>query len=149
MTSRNWREHAACRGLHPNLFHGERGDSHALQQAINVCLGNRDTGDKPCPVLDNCLNWILDIQISDDLYGIYAGTTPNQRVKLRRDRHRPIERDIERVTPVGPAHAPAPATPAVAATTALDPVAWVARYEAELLATLEREQTGKENTPAR
>lgn len=157
MTDQLWRERAACRGLHPNLFHGERGDSQALRQAVAVCNG---TDDKPgCPVKADCHNWIINTYTSDqDCYGIYAGLTPNQRTLIRRNRNieRVKQRHVEREVSIRPA-SPAPDAPAVVVSdvpadrpATSDPATWIDRYEAELLARLEAEQTGRnENTATR
>lgn len=151
----DWREHAACKGLHPNLFHADRGDSHSYKQALRVCDGDPDENIAPCPVRSDCLNWILTALNSDnDLHGIYGGTLPTQRAELRRNKQRHIEREqrhIERENTPEPTPAPVVTSrpepvPAPAVTPAVDPVEWVARYRVELLSRMEREQAGKEDT---
>lgn len=159
MTDPNWRLRAACRGLHPNLFHGERGDSHAYRHAISICNGDPVENIPPCPVLSDCLTWILEEYSGDnDAYGIYAGTTPNQRSMIRRGKMiRPdIERDIEREhTPESETPATESETVVVAATitaaapvtvrvprSAIDPARWVSEYRNGLLDRMTREQIG-------
>ena len=148
MTDHSWRERAACRGLHPNLFHGERGDSHQYRNAISICNGDLER--PPCPVKHDCLNWILAILNNDnDLHGIYGGLLPRERAELRREtgniRHRrqpgrppkqTTQPDIERenlATPPSQTH-----ERDIERET--DAVAWLAGYESDLLARLESEQ---------
>lgn len=140
MPDHTWREHAACKGLHPNLFHADRGDSHSYKQALRVCDGDPDENIAPCPVRSDCLNWILTALNSDnDLHGIYGGTLPTQRAELRRNKNQPTKT-------IPAAHAPQrdtwenPVPPPAAHD--VDPVEWVARYRVELLNRMEREQIG-------
>lgn len=152
MTDPNWRLRAACRGLHPNLFHGERGDSYAYRHAIGICNGDPVENIPPCPVLSDCLTWILEEYSGDhDAYGIYAGTTPNQRSMIRRGKM--VRPDIEReptpeletsATESEPFVAPvsvSPPTPVLRQTT-IDHARWVSEYRNGLLDKLEREQIG-------
>lgn len=86
--SRNWRMHdlerlfrprpawfdqAACTGLDPNLFHPVAGAVAVKFRAISIC--------KRCPVREQCLEHFIDEPL-----GIYGGTTPTERVRLRRAR---------------------------------------------------------------
>jgi len=81
----DWRLKAACRGLGPNFFHPEQGDQHTVKTALEICNGTPDS--EPCPVKEQCLNWILTQYTRDeDLYGIYGGLMPAQRHKLRNDK---------------------------------------------------------------
>jgi len=81
----DWRVEAACRGLGSNFFHPEKGDQHTLKTALEICNGTADT--EPCPVKQNCLDWILTKYTRDeDLYGIYGGLMPAQRHKLRNEK---------------------------------------------------------------
>lgn len=154
MTNHDWRLRATCRGLHPNTFHGERGDSRAYRNATKICNGDPEEGTRPCPVLSDCLDWILtDYSGDNDSYGIYAGTTPNQRSMIRRGKmERPdIERDVEREpdpTPVTlrvmPAAEPVePVVPYITKVLPIDPARWVSEYRNGLLDKLTREQTSR------
>ena len=79
----NWKLEAACRGLQTNLFFPEKGDQHTLKTALEICNGTPDT--EPCPVKQQCLDWILTtFNRDEDLYGIYGGLLPAQRLKLRK-----------------------------------------------------------------
>lgn len=78
-----WRTEAACRGLQTNLFFPEKGDQHTLKTALEICNGTPDT--EPCPVKQQCLDWILTtFNRDEDMYGIYGGLLPAQRLKLRK-----------------------------------------------------------------
>jgi WhiB family redox-sensing transcriptional regulator len=73
----DWRSHAACRGVDPDLFFplGTVGASLAqIEQAKQVC--------RTCPVSRPCLRWALD---SGDA-GVWGGTTDEERRRRRRSR---------------------------------------------------------------
>ena len=74
LTNTDWLEHAACRGMDPDLFHPSRtSPSHALvRTAKAVC----DT----CPVRDTCLQVALD---DPTHLGIMGGTTADERRGIR------------------------------------------------------------------
>ncbi len=96
----DWRLEAACRGIHPNFFHPEKGDQHTLRTALEICNGTPET--EPCPVRNDCLNWILTKYSRDeDLYGIYGGLMPAQRHKLRAAKRAPkrIAVTADRIAP--------------------------------------------------
>ena len=81
----DWHLRAVCRGLNTNLFHPEKGDQHTMKTSLEICNGTPDT--EPCPVKQDCLNWILTKYSRDeDLYGIYGGLLPAQRHKLRNEK---------------------------------------------------------------
>lgn len=66
-----WKLDALCRGMNPNVFFPERGDHYPVQAARDLC--------SRCPVKTACLQanlWERD--------GIYGGTTPSDRKKLRK-----------------------------------------------------------------
>jgi len=63
-----WMAAAACRGLTPNLFHPEPGDSRVTLHAKQVCA--------ECPVADACLQYALDNGMDD---GVWGGKTPGER----------------------------------------------------------------------
>jgi WhiB family redox-sensing transcriptional regulator len=72
----NWRDHAACSGLDPDLFFPVSASGASLtdiEAAKRVC--------QRCPVTTSCLRWALDLgQVS----GIWGGTTEEERRALRR-----------------------------------------------------------------
>ena len=76
--SSGWRDEAACLEHPAEWFTGphEPGDT---QRAIDVC--------NTCPVKQPCLDAALAIEVSADL-GIWGGTTPTTRRRIRRERAR-------------------------------------------------------------
>ena len=93
-----WRKQAKCRGLDTNLFFGDRGEHYTMDTAMLICNGGvfdkaDPTGMKikaehdPCPVRQNCLEFALSFDYNDD-YGVYGGTTPGFRRKIRSERMR-------------------------------------------------------------
>lgn len=73
MSRASWRAQAACRGLDPNYWFPEKGQSTATAKAI--C--------HDCPVRKPCLAFAL---ADPTLAGIWGGTSARQR---RRPAHRP------------------------------------------------------------
>lgn len=67
-----WQEHAACRGVDPDLFFPERGETN--REAKRICL--------TCPVRVRCLDYAL---AEGEWLGIWGGMTPRDR---RRERTR-------------------------------------------------------------
>jgi WhiB family redox-sensing transcriptional regulator len=68
-----WQAQAACREADPQLFFPEPGQLPQTAKAKEVCAG--------CAVRGPCLDATL--RRRDDRWGIYAGTTPGERVALR------------------------------------------------------------------
>ena len=68
-----WRELAACRGTDPDLFFPERGDFNGHMAAIKVC--------NTCPVIEQCLQYALD---ANELDGVYGGKSGRERRRIRR-----------------------------------------------------------------
>lgn len=75
---RNWRADALCAQVDPDLFFPETDRGAAFERqataAMRVCAG--------CPVREQCLDYALHA-LGD---GIAGGTTPEERVALRRQR---------------------------------------------------------------
>jgi WhiB family redox-sensing transcriptional regulator len=72
----NWRDHAACSPLDPDLFFpvSTKGASLTdIEAAKRVC--------RRCPVTTPCLRWALDL---GHVSGIWGGTTEEERRALRR-----------------------------------------------------------------
>jgi WhiB family redox-sensing transcriptional regulator len=77
----NWRDHAACSGLDPDLFFPVSTSGACLidiEAAKRVC--------QRCPVTTLCLRWALDL---GHVSGIWGGTTEEERRALR---HVPVPR---------------------------------------------------------
>jgi WhiB family transcriptional regulator, redox-sensing transcriptional regulator len=71
----DWRDHAACRRLDPDLFFPVSPSGASLPQietARRVC--------QRCPVLKPCLRWALNTR---QVSGIWGGTTEEERRALR------------------------------------------------------------------
>ncbi|MFG3709192.1 WhiB family transcriptional regulator [Micromonospora sp. NPDC047670] len=73
---------AACADADPEVFFPE-GSSHELAAALA-----EDRYCRPCPYYRRCRQWAL--AQTEDLYGIWAGTTKEQRRHLRRTRPRAL-----------------------------------------------------------
>lgn len=70
----DWRDHAACREMDPDLFFpiGTAGESVVqIGEAREVC--------RTCPVCGPCLRWALDSGSA----GVWGGTTEEERRTLR------------------------------------------------------------------
>ena len=73
----DWRDHAACRDVDPELFFplGTVGASlPQIEQAKQIC--------RTCPVCRSCLRWALDHGDA----GVWGGTTEEERRRQRRSR---------------------------------------------------------------
>ena len=76
----DWQVEGACRGLSADLFFNpdfERGKAKRMREAgaKAVCA--------TCPVMAQCLDWAMTVA---EPYGIWGGTTPEERRDLRNDR---------------------------------------------------------------
>ena len=69
MTTTEWMDDAACRGVDPDLFHNR----YQVGEAKEVCRG--------CPVRLACLEYAL---AAPELRGVLGGVTTKERVRLRR-----------------------------------------------------------------
>ena len=99
---RSWMVHAACRGLHPDLFHPTVSDMQTQKTAMTICNGdqrsvmNRKTrrlelvGTPPCPVKDRCFEYIMSLSSAQDVGGVYAGMSHRTRKTLRRKREKTV-----------------------------------------------------------
>ncbi len=75
MAEDDWRHHAACRGVDPELFFpiGNTGPSALqIEDAKAVC--------RRCDVVDQCLEWAVDNGIP---YGVWGGMSEDERRALR------------------------------------------------------------------
>ena len=83
LASQTWREQAACRGMCPDVFfpvaesRSQQEAAWAKERAVQVC--------QACQVTDACLAYSLD---NDETYGVWGGSTPDDRDALRRLRRR-------------------------------------------------------------
>jgi WhiB family redox-sensing transcriptional regulator len=70
-----WRQHAACRGLDPEIFYP--GDDEEAERAKDVC--------GQCVVRDTCLEHALGSRERD---GVWGGATEKERRRIIRQRRR-------------------------------------------------------------
>lgn len=87
----DWVSKARCRGMDPNIFMPEPGDSTA--EIKEICNGkmykrfNRDkqrnelVGEPPCPVRGQCLQYAMELP--GKVVGIFGGTSEKERRSLR------------------------------------------------------------------
>jgi hypothetical protein len=95
----SWRDHGACRGEDPDLFHpgGTTGTwANDIAAAKAICAR--------CPVIDACLAWALDTR---EDYGIFGGLTEDERWNLLQEQAKGARR-IRRAArnPRGPLQPP-------------------------------------------
>jgi hypothetical protein len=85
--STDWMEHAACRGMDPNLF--VVSTTAEVKLAKRICNGapttRTDPGCPPCPVKAQCLEYCLSIP--GPVLGVWGGTADRDRREIRRDRN--------------------------------------------------------------
>ncbi len=67
----NWRAHASCAGMDPDLFFAAGAIEHKL--AKRICRG--------CPVRRQCLSYAMDAPID---HGVWGGLTERERRRYRR-----------------------------------------------------------------
>lgn len=63
---------------------GESDDPEAVDEtedAKNICKGTYDG--RPCPLIEQCLEFAL---VNNERWGVWGGTTPDERTKLRKER---------------------------------------------------------------
>jgi WhiB family redox-sensing transcriptional regulator len=77
ITSANlsWRQHAACRGLEPEVFYPT--SEEQTEEAKAICRG--------CPVREPCLDYALDNRERD---GVWGGATERERRRMIRQRRK-------------------------------------------------------------
>ena len=68
-----WTDQAACRGTDTEIFFPANADEEA--EALSICA--------TCPVRAQCLEYAVR---NKEIYGIWGGTTPEQRRGIRRER---------------------------------------------------------------
>jgi WhiB family redox-sensing transcriptional regulator len=74
-----WRDRAACRSQDPELFFpiGTTGPALAqAEEAKAVC--------RACPVLVDCLAWVMNVEPPGQEAGVCAGLSENERRALKR-----------------------------------------------------------------
>lgn len=72
-TIESWKSNAACTGLPIDRFFASKGEKY--DEVLELC--------KECPVIDDCLQYALDMEKIDGWRsGIYGGTTPGMRNRM-------------------------------------------------------------------
>ena len=73
-----WQSDAACRGLPLDVFFPEGTGVGKFEAARAVCAG--------CPVIEDCraMTDRAERGLSSDVFGVFAGETPHERVRRRR-----------------------------------------------------------------
>ena len=71
----DWRDQAECKGVDPNIFFPGRGDWMAIRIAKTICA--------ECEVRAECLEEAI---LNNEQVGVFGGTTPYDRRKIRRTR---------------------------------------------------------------
>jgi WhiB family transcriptional regulator, redox-sensing transcriptional regulator len=92
MTARNWRSGGACLSADPDLFFPISTTGPAVSQiaqAKAICAA--------CRVRSECLEFALS---HDQVYGIWGGTTPEDRQRRRRRQRRAAASAAKRAVPV-------------------------------------------------
>lgn len=78
LTVPQWHKQAACKDAKdPDLWHPEPGERDREVRAKKIC--------ERCPVKKECLEDALSRPVAKD-YGIWGGTSANERIKIRRRR---------------------------------------------------------------
>lgn len=77
ITVQDWMDEALCREVGGDLWTPDQteGSKGAIHRAIKLC--------GKCPVQAACLEYALD---RGEMHGVWGGTTPTQRKRLRRER---------------------------------------------------------------
>lgn len=92
-----WVQHAACRGMDPNLFQPDVGQP--ATEAKEVCNGRKATkrtpGLPPCPVRAECLN----MAVAMNERGIWGGTTERERraIRTKEPRSKKVDRTVSKI----------------------------------------------------
>jgi WhiB family transcriptional regulator, redox-sensing transcriptional regulator len=73
-----WRLKAACLGAEPDVFFptARRHTTHTWKAARDYC--------DRCPVRRQCLDLAMRQQAAEDRWGMFGGTTPSERRRMRR-----------------------------------------------------------------
>lgn len=90
MKSLEWQDRAACKGMDPKRWLGDK-EAYVrwadFTDAVKVCNG--------CPVQAECLEWQLDFEADlapYERWGIFGGMTPEQRAVIARKRETAADR---------------------------------------------------------
>lgn len=66
-----WMDDARCRDADPEIFFPDTGRADTTEQAKEIC--------ETCDVQKECLEYIMSFPSTDAVYGVWGGTTGNDR----------------------------------------------------------------------
>nr|WP_277628330.1 WhiB family transcriptional regulator [Arsenicicoccus dermatophilus] len=69
------REDAVCATTDPELFYPQKGEMPKVRAAQQIC--------RSCPAMVECREWAI---AHGEDHGVWGGTTPRERLRIRRDR---------------------------------------------------------------
>ena len=77
----SWKAKAACRGMNTELWYPKQNGGHPYTLPRQICLG--------CDVRPDCLAYILTLESREGpRHGMWAATTPEQRLRMARAKAR-------------------------------------------------------------
>ena len=75
MAVQAWRDNARCVGMATEIFFPESLTEARFDKALSICAS--------CPVKDQCLMLVIELDDVDDRWGVFGETTPKQRRHIR------------------------------------------------------------------
>ena len=75
LTNQTWRQHAACKGVDPDIFYPASDDEAEVAKAVCAV----------CPVRQPCLEYALSSRERD---GVWGGATEKERRRILRQRRK-------------------------------------------------------------
>jgi WhiB family redox-sensing transcriptional regulator len=75
LTNQTWRQHAACRGVEPDIFYPASDEEAEVAKAVCAV----------CPVRQPCLEYALTSRERD---GVWGGATEKERRRILRQRRK-------------------------------------------------------------
>ena len=75
LTNQTWRQHAACKGVEPDIFYPATDDEAEVAKAVCAI----------CPVRQPCLEYALASRERD---GVWGGATEKERRRILRQRRK-------------------------------------------------------------
>lgn len=72
----DWMTRAACAGMDRELFYPAQSSAAAAVEPLQVCAS--------CPVRLDCLRYAMQLESPSNRWGIWGGTTPDERATMHR-----------------------------------------------------------------
>lgn len=82
----SWAAQAVCLSADPETFFPDKGGS--IEPATRICNGDRDAGIPPCPVRRQCLEYAIDNDENDGVWGGVSARGRRKMMRYRREGHR-------------------------------------------------------------